>query len=410
MDNKVCCIWMQKAVGVGHGKTDRILTHFGSVQDFALAGEREWRLSGLFSNREMDRLKNTSFEYAESVINKCAELGHRIIAVGDSQYPLRLTRMTNAPLALYIWGDMPDIDDEVAVAVVGTRSATPYGHKTAFRLSYRLAECGALVVSGAAMGIDSDAHKGALQSRGKTVAVLGCGLDYPYLMENAGLRKTISENGAVISEYSPGTPPSRGSFPVRNRIIAGLSLGTVVVEASIKSGSLLTANHALEQGRDVFAVPGNIMSAAYAGSNRLLRDGAKPVFSAADILCEYTSEYPHRLDMTTAYNIIGEDANASSDLTMGASPKPKVSRGPIQGNKTAQKEYIKSEVLSIDESGLGENARVVISVVKKGPIVVDNLIEKTKLSAGAVLAALTELEISGIIDMLPGNICIIKQK
>lgn len=266
------------------------------------------------------------------------------------------------------------------MAVVGTRSATPYGHKTAFRLSYRLAECGALIVSGGALGIDSEAHRGALQAGGRTIAVLGCSIDYPYLSANAELRKMISEHGALISEYPPGTPPSKVSFPIRNRLISGLALGTVVVEASIKSGSLITADHALNQGKDVFAVPGNIMSSAYAGSNRLLSDGAKPVFSAADILSEYTSQYPHKINMDTAYTIIGEDSfnspadaveeaafernstgaadninrgrrtnsNSKSDYLAASNNRQKIKSDYDKSNNSENREYIKNNAVNIE--------------------------------------------------------------
>lgn len=440
MDNKIYYVWMQRVFGAGSRKAGDVLERFGSPSAFALAGEHEWRLSGLFSEKELARIKSTPLTFAEDVIDRCEKTNQQIIVFEDERYPIRLKRLVDAPLVLYVSGTLPNIDDEVAIAVVGTRSATPYGHNTAFRLSYRLAECGALVVSGGALGIDSDAHRGALQAGGRTIAVLGCSIDYPYLSANAGLRRIISEHGALISEYPPQTAPSRASFPIRNRLISGLALGTVVVEASAKSGSLITADHALEQGRDVFAVPGNIMSAAYAGSNRLLRDGAKPVFSAADILSEYTSQYPHRINMDTAYTIIGEDflketSEAVEDTTgndgktgirtAGSRNKPahgrahgktvaspdenareKIKSAYSKSNNGESREYIKNNTVNIED--LSESASRVLDFLRNGAAVTDKIIENTGLSAAEVLAAVTELEIREAIEVLAGNICKIK--
>ncbi|HIZ16049.1 MAG TPA: DNA-processing protein DprA [Firmicutes bacterium] len=438
MDNKIYYIWMQKVLGVASRKAREVLDYFGSAEKFAKSGEKERRLSGLFNQREIVRIGNTPIEYAEDVINKCEKTNQQIITCDDVRYPVRLTRLIDAPLVIYVLGTLPTIDDEVAVAVVGTRSATPYGHKTAFRLSYRLAECGALIVSGGAVGIDSEAHRGALQAGGRTIAVLGCGIDYPYLSANAELRKMISEHGALVSEYPPGTPPSKTSFPIRNRLISGLALGTVVVEASIKSGSLITADHALNQGKDVFAVPGNIMSAAYAGSNRLLRDGAKPVFSAADILSEYTSQYPHKINMDTAYTIIGEDSfnspagavepavfkknsadtesgenktrreslNSKSGYFSASNSEQKIKSDYDKSNNGENREYIKNNTVNIES--FSENAVKVLDFLNQGEAVTDKIIEKTGLSAAEVLAAVTELEIMGAIEVLAGNICRIK--
>lgn len=442
MDNKIYYVWTQKVLGVASRKARNVLDYFGSAEEFAKANERELKLSGFFSEKELERIRKTPIKAAGDIIDNCNKTGQQIITCDDEKYPVRLARLIDAPLVIYISGTFPNIDDEVAIAVVGTRSATPYGHKTAFRLSYRLAECGALVVSGGALGIDSEAHRGALQAGGKTVAVLGCGIDYPYLSANAELRRMISEHGALVSEYPPGTPPSKMSFPIRNRLISGLTLGTVVVEASVKSGSLITADHALNQGKDVFAVPGNIMSSAYAGSNRLLRDGAKPVFSAADILSEYTYQYPHKINMDTAYTIIGEDSfktsaadavegqetdsingdkdtysqstdnyasyrkrsNMSALISDDLQKKVKSING--ESNNRRNPEYIKNEMSQIE--GLSESSVKVFEYLKDGPAVVDNIIDKTGLSAAEVLAAVTELEIRGAIEVLAGNICRIK--
>jgi DNA processing protein len=209
----------------------------------------------------------------------------RQILLGDAAYPANLREIQAPPGRLYVRGTLTE-DDALAVAIVGARAATPYGVAVAERLAADLAAAGIVIVSGMARGVDSAAHRGALAARGTTVAVLGCGTDVAFPPEHAELACTISESGAVVSELVPGTPPLPMFFPQRNRIISGLSRAVVVIEAGEKSGSLITARLALEQGRDVLAVPGNILSGRNRGAHALLRDGAKIVESADDILEE----------------------------------------------------------------------------------------------------------------------------
>jgi DNA processing protein len=201
---------------------------------------------------------------------------------------------------LYGIGDCSVLNDAVSIGMVGTRNASVYGIETAQKLSFLLALSGATIVSGGALGVDSEAHAGAMLAKGRTLAFLGCGLSVNYLMENAPLRRAITRYGAVVSEYSPLTPASRTTFPTRNRLISGVSLGIVVVEAGVKSGSLITANFALDQGKDVFAVPGDIVRSSFDGTNYLIKNGAKPVFTAEDILSEYEYRYGDLLDLSNA--------------------------------------------------------------------------------------------------------------
>ena len=228
-----------------------------------------------------------------------------------------------------------------------------------------------LVVSGAALGADTYAHKGALAVKSKTVAVLGCGICYDYLSENRALRENISKNGCLISEHPPYAPATKYSFPVRNRIISGLSLGTVVIEASLKSGSLITARLANEQGRDVFVIPGNPTLDNYKGSNALLRDGAIPLLSAKDIFNQYLAKFPEFIDTQTAFaeEIVPE----------------------------AQK---KKKFLNL---GLSNEAKIVYNNLNKQKFTADDLID-LGLGDDQLLSALTELEMEGLIKALPGGI------
>ena len=413
-------IWLQLALGPASRLSLATIEHFGGAKN-CYYSQDEWRVSGLFNNKIIEKLKKAKLEQALEIIAKCEKFGQKIIHIDDPKYPVRLRRLIDAPLVLYIKGTMPNVDDEVCISVVGTRSATPYGRKTAYNLCGRMAFCGALIISGAAMGIDSDSLKGALAAKGTTIGVLGCGIDYPYLINNKDLRDTISQNGAIISEYPPNTPPTAGSFPKRNRIISGLSLATVVIEASSKSGSLITADFALEQGRDVFCVPGNVMNSAYAGSNALMRDGARPVFSAYDILSEYASDFPHKLRMATANTPIVTH-RADSKAVVAANEKAKVAKNPISFEdltkkvksikKSTTKKAIKEETPKtspqnlekpIPPENLSENARKIFGKLDINPISLDIILAKTNIAVHVAMPAITELEMHQLIAIHPGN-------
>ena len=299
MDDRCYWIWLQSALGV-QSRLEEAIAYFGTARRLYEAGELEWKLAGLFTARQLEKLRSQRLTQAEEILKQCAGNGWLALTPEDPCYPKRLRAIPNFPAALYVWGRMPDLDGRVALAVVGAREASFQGRQIAQGLCKAFAQAGAVVVSGGALGIDSAAHMGALEGGGETVAFLGCGLGARYLMENQYLRESIAAHGAVVSEFPPGTPPGRTTFPVRNRLLSGVSCGTVVIEAGEKSGSLITARCALEQGRDVFAVPGDIVSSAYTGANRLIRDGAKPVLTAMDVLEEYQYLYPDTLHLTGA--------------------------------------------------------------------------------------------------------------
>ena len=208
---------------------------------------------------------------------------HRVLSRGDAEYPALLHQLHDPPAQLFLRGES-GVLDAPAVAVVGARSCSPYGAQVARSLARELASAGVVVVSGLARGVDGEAHRGALEAGGPTVAVLGCGIDRDYPAVHAELARRIEDGGLLLSEYPPGVEPAPWRFPARNRLIAGLALATVVVEARERSGALITADFALELGRDVFAVPGEITAALSAGTNDLLRQGAAPLLSADDVL------------------------------------------------------------------------------------------------------------------------------
>lgn len=286
-------IWLQQALGAGSPKPISLVKEFGSVGEVYRARRIDYLRTGLLNEKEIRRMTNKSLEKSEKIVCDCMKNGYKILT--PENMPPKLQNIYNPPCALYVWGEFPQPCDGVYIAMVGTRKATPYGIEAATKLALGLARCGAVVVSGMAVGVDSASHKGALKGGGKTVSVIGCGIDIDYPSGHRELKRIIAGNGAVVSEYPPGARPERANFPIRNRIIAGLSLGCVVIEAGEKSGSLITASLAAEMGRDVFAVPGSIFSPLSAGTNKLLRDGVKPVCRVMDILEEYISFCPQNV-------------------------------------------------------------------------------------------------------------------
>lgn len=293
-------VWFQCAVGYSNVYLEKILQKYTTVEHFYRLGEKEWASCGLFQGDVVRRLKDASLEKAEKIVKECEETGIWMLFMDDPDYPERLKNIPNAPVLLYGKGTLPKIDREVCIAMVGTRTATVYGVDIATQLAHGIAQAGGIVVSGGALGIDTASHNGALRAGGKTIVVLGCGINYPYLKQNIEMREMAAQNGAVLSEYPPREEPHPYYFPLRNRIISGLSVATLVVEAGKRSGSLITAQIALEQGRDVLAVPGSILSEKSNGTNALLQQGAKPVSNVQDILEEYTELFRGKLKMESA--------------------------------------------------------------------------------------------------------------
>jgi DNA processing protein len=282
---KIYLAALQMVSGIGNARLKGLISFFGSAQQAWLASKRDLFLSGcldetiynkLLIHREKIDIYTLACEWEKK--------GIRICSCSDIEYPKLLLNTFNAPQVLYYRGTLPSTDN--LIAIVGARKASAYGKNIAQLLGSELAEEGLWVVSGAARGIDTAAHQGAL-TKGCTIAVLGCGVDINYPPENHKLLDKIAECGAVVSEYAPGTIAHPGHFPARNRIINGLSRGVVVVEAAERSGALITADFALEEGRDVFAVPGSIFSASSKGTHQLIKQGAKLIDSAMDILEEY---------------------------------------------------------------------------------------------------------------------------
>lgn len=275
---------------IGPVITGRLLSAFHSPEAIFNSGLADLRAAGKITEAKARKIMEfKSWDRVDREIENARRLDMRIITLFDKEYPEPLSHIDSPPPLLYSRGD-PIPEDRFAIAMVGSRKMSEYGRKIASDLSFELASSGLTIVSGLARGIDTASHSGALKAGGRTIAVLGCGLDMCYPSENGKLMAAVAESGCVLSEFRLGTQPFRENFPKRNRIISGLSLGVLVVEATTRSGSLITARFALEQGKDVFAVPGNITSANSDGTNKLIKMGAKPVQNSQDVLEEISSQ------------------------------------------------------------------------------------------------------------------------
>ena len=277
-------IWLAHLPGLSDRMKLALLQQFQDPEEIYFADSGAFDHVDGMSAEIKQALTDRDLSRSEKILEACHKEQIHLLTFRDAAYPVRLKNIPDPPVLLYYRGVLPDFDGNPVIGVVGTRKASAYGLTTAKRMGYQIGRCGGILVSGMAYGIDSMAMSGALTAGAAVVGVLGCGADIVYPPSGKGLFRDTERYGCILSEFAPGTPPLAFHFPKRNRIIAGLSCGVLVVEAPEKSGALITARQALDQGRDVFAVPGNIDVPSLAGSNQLLRDGAIPVFSGWDVL------------------------------------------------------------------------------------------------------------------------------
>ncbi len=334
---------------------------------------------------------------AEKIVRTCRQQNIDILTIWDAGYPEALRNIADPPLVLYCKGVIPPIQKYPVIGVVGTRKATPYGMQSAVTLSRQITQCGGIVVSGGADGVDSFALKGAMEAGGSAIAVLGCGVDVVYPRTNRRLFMDVEENGCLISEYAPGTAPKPWHFPERNRIISGLSDGVLVVEAPEKSGAMITARTAVDQNRDVFVVPGNIDVATCKGSNRLLQEGAYAVFSGWDVVKQYVSLYPET---------ITEKSVPQKRETKKVAQKP-VSFDKINIDKEEPNPYsvfVDDRIQSAQQPELTEVEEKLLSCLDRRAMPMDEVAAMAGQTAGNALRILTKMAMRGIVTMHPGKL------
>ena len=406
-------IWLAHLHGVNDRMKASLLQHFRDPEDIFFADREAFdHVEGLSADAKT-ALLDRDLKQAQQILEDCSGKDLHILTLQDAAYPVRLKNIADPPLVLYYKGRLPQLDALPVIGIVGTRKASVYGLQTAKRLGYQIGKCGAVVVSGMAYGIDGLAMAGALTAGQPVVGVLGCGADIVYPVSNRSLFRDVEAYGCILSEFPPGTPPLKQNFPRRNRIISGLSCGVLVVEAPAKSGALITARQAADQGRDVFAVPGNIDIPTFEGSNRLLRDGAIMVSSGWDVVSEYQGLYP---DKIRHWNAPSHQTACPEEVRKQEAQEPlKVAQKAAIPEK---KQHLKKDLekKGIDKpatspysdlnavlTGLSPEGQKIVSCLREGERLVDDVIAETGLTTGKLLAALTMLELKGIIRRLPGK-------
>lgn len=354
-------IWLD-SLEIGYSNMIKIMEHFQDLTEIWMANNQHiYNIKGIKSSLLNKVIKYRSLDYYKRLLDEYEINNIRITTILDDEYPSNLKLIDYKPIVLYMKGSL-HTDDNLAIGIVGSRKATPYGRWACEKFTKELVQMGVTIVSGLALGIDAVAHKVALEQGGRTIGILGNGLDTIYPKQNRYLYEEMEKNCAILSEFPLGVKPLPYNFPRRNRIIAGLSLGIVVIEAKEKSGSLITAHQGLEQGKDVFSLPGNINSLYSGGTNKLIKDGAKPLLDIEDIIEEI-----HEL-------------------------------------KVKKMEIKKQE---IDYTNFSETEIKVINSIKDGPIHCDMIAYKTGLDITTIMGILTILELKGVIKELTSRTFII---
>lgn len=389
-------LWLAQCNEVKDGVKAALVRQFEDPERLFFAEKQEIldaEIEGL-TGEHLDVLLRHDLSAAEETLSDCAKAGLQVLTYDSPLYPRRLKAIYDPPIVLYYRGTLPDFDKLPTIGVVGTRHPSVYGRQAAKRLGGEIAAAGGLVVSGLAEGIDGAAMEAALAAGFPAVGVLGCGADVVYPRKHKALFQETERLGCILSEYAPGSPPLGWHFPRRNRIISGLSCGVVVVEAPERSGSLLTAKHALEQGRDVFVVPGNVDMESFRGSNRLLRSGAIAVSSGRDVMEEYDLLYPEKLLPKK-----GLDKPKKAEKQEPKPEAPEILKKKTIDNGNPPPYSGQNDILQ----GLSADEQTVMTAIGTGIESVDDVIAKTGLPSGKVLGILTMLEIRKKIVRHPGK-------
>lgn len=372
-----------------------LLEYFRDAEEIYAASEQKLQQIPEMTEEILQALTDKDLSEATRLENICRRMHISVLTFTDARYPARLRTLHDAPVLVYYQGMLPDWNHMPVIGIVGTRQATSYGCELAASMSSQIALCGGMVISGGAKGIDSVAMESALNAGGPVVAVLAGGLDRPYPASNIPLFRRVCQTGCLISEYPPGTPSNGWHFPVRNRIISGISDGVLVVEAPAKSGALISARHALEQGRDVFSVPGSVTSPTSAGTNALLQEGARAVLSGWDVMKEYEALYPGKI---RRQNMPQRREPPAENVAQ----KPKV---PMHDDKKSIDKSEKSTYSGAHTacSALTEQEQTLVKCIETGGSLTDEIIARAGINAAEAKKILTRLALRKVLVLHPGG-------
>lgn len=460
MSRELKWIWLAEKCGAGSSELLRIIDKLGSINDIFDADYDAYCEAGV-SERLCEDLCDKDLGSAVKILSYCQSAGVTVLTYDSDGYPASLRNLKDPPAVLYCVGELKDFNKKLCISVVGTRTMSEYGMRAAYKIAYEVAASGAVVVSGMALGIDGIASSAAIAAHGKTVAVLGCGIDIVYPKAHKTLADAIRRHGAIITEFPPSTEPRGMNFPIRNRIISGLSQGTVVVDAAIDSGALITAKTAILQGRDIYAVPANIDSENSSGTNSLIRDGAQAVLCGNDVIRNYMYIYRDRLNSAalmrsdsrseidfdfvrrlgvsfktsqhgTKKTFAGGEAadnkpsadkkntadkkssapKARADKAEAERPKPETAPREMPEEKP-ERSFAPTAERKGDNSAavlekLSEKQRRIFDEMPLDRAVTVDYLTKTGFALGEVISALTVLEIKGLVSSLPGALYVRK--
>ncbi len=397
MNNRIIWVWLSLHFGAGNKIYQKLYNHFGSIEAIYDSDDADVDTIKWLSYSYKRSLLDKNLDHAHEVMEWCEDNNVQIVTPSDADYPFPLRQLDDYPPVLYYRGKLPHFERELCISVVGTRKMTVYGQKNAYELGFGLAKGGAIVVSGMALGIDCTAQKGALYAGGSAIAVLGSGIDVVYPLKNAALMEKIASVGAVITEYPPHTPPNGYNFPIRNRIISALSTATVVVEADLNSGAMITANLALKQGKDLFAFPGPVKYFSTTGTNKLISEGALMATAAIDVLEHYLDRFSDKIDLKASKErpVFEKTLKVASNFDSESFYATSNDKANSQTEeKTAQK---------FDTSSLTENEKLVYDTMEFGKPVSLDFFASLELDTSDLAMCITMLEINGAIESLPGG-------
>ena len=408
MEEIRCLLWLVMVFGAGSPRIWKALHRYGSPQKAVEVLQKPESDAALhLPEHTLRRIRQTGEAQVEELLARCEKLRLSILWYGDEAYPPQLLSIVNPPVLLFYQGDSSLLQEHLLLTIVGTRNPSPYSLQVEKTICHDLVQMGFVPVTGYAVGIDITANRCALEADKPSIALMGCGLDVAYPQPHANLKYEIARRGLILSEFLPGTSPAPSNFPLRNRVLSGLSMGTFVIQAPARSGALITAENAMEQGRDVFCIPpADIFDKRYMGVIKYLRDGAIPVFDSRDIVYEYYTSHAHMIGASALYDETREKSE-SSVMTLGESdavqqPSRRKQRPPEP--KIPEETEPDPAIDPMPEEELEGLAGEILSLLQRQRVMhMDQIAAELEVSMEELTTTLTELELYGKLERLPGK-------